>query len=213
MKITLINGSPKPKESTSGLMMEYLGRFLGDSETCTYTLGANGGKLREKGFEDVLDSDAVVFAFPLYIDSIPSHLLRLLTKLETKFRESEKKPMIYCIIVNGFFEGIHNCLAVDNMKYWCKRSGLTFGQAIGCGAGEMMPLIKNIPLGYGPNKNIGESLQDFAANILQGTGGEDSFVNPNWPRFLWKIQSSLYVWHPSAKQNGMTKKDVLRRLS
>ena len=94
------------------------------------------------------------------------------------------------------------------MRNWCRAVGLTYGQTLGIGAGEMLAFIKDVPLGHGPNKNIGTALQKLSQNILSRSQGEDLFISPNWPRFLWKIQASLFFWYPRAKKNGLKRRDT-----
>lgn len=95
-----------------------------------------------------------------YIDSIPSHLLRFLVDLE-EHTFQKKDIMVYIIVNNGFYEGKQNRIVIEQMKHWCKAVDLKWGQAIGIGAGEMLPLIKDIPLGYGPQKILGTQLISF----------------------------------------------------
>lgn len=75
--------------------------------------------LTEAQIAKIQSSDALIFAFPLYIDSIPSHLLRELLVLEQRGFQ-EKKTKVYCIINNGFFEGEQNHVAIEQMKLWCE---------------------------------------------------------------------------------------------
>ena len=160
---------------------------------------------------EIEDSDALVFAFPLYVDSIPSHLLRELLALQ-EHGFTGKTAKVYCMMNNGFFEGEQNHIAVWQMKLWCEAAGLTWGQAIGTGSGEMYPFIKNIPLGHGPNKNIGRALKNLAHNVLTGSCEADCFISVNYPRFLWKISASSLFWYPRAKANGLKKQDLVRRV-
>lgn len=92
MEIVIINGSPKLGHSTSGLLIKNLISKI-----------SNGNKetLTEKQFKKVRNSDMLILAFPLYIDSIPSHLLKLLVELE-KRNFATKDIMVYCIVNNGF---------------------------------------------------------------------------------------------------------------
>ncbi|MDK2586820.1 hypothetical protein QOZ83_13225 [Romboutsia sedimentorum] len=210
MKITLINGSPKLGESTSGLILEYLKPLIEKSTICEYNINKN--LPTNEQFNEICSSDRLVFAFPLYIDSIPSHLLRLLIELEQRLQNNKKEIIVYCLIVNGFYEGHQNNIAVETMKNWCKRADIVFGRAIGNGAGEMLPLVKDIPIGHGPNKNLGYALKEISQNILNGESGEALYISPNWPRFLWKIQGSTLVYHPRAKSNGVKIKHLLNRL-
>lgn len=202
MKICIINGSPKASKSTSELLIEYLMPFIKGNEVVTYNVfKTDFSQIQLQG------SEVLIFVFSLYIDSINSHLLRFLIELEKRGFEN-KNINVYYIINNGFYEGWQNRVAADIMKNWCKAAGLTYGQTLGIGAGEMLPFLKDIPLGHGPNKNIGIALQKLSCNILSLNKGNDLFISPNWPRFLWKIQASLSVWYPRAKKNGLKRKNL-----
>lgn len=210
MKISIINGSPKLGNSTSQLIIEYLIPLI-DSNNTLVVFDTNRTAFTENRFTNIEDSNAIVFVFPLYIDSIPAHLLKLLIALEKRqFKNSE--TMVYCIINNGFFEGTQNQIALGQMKIWCDAVNLSWGQGVGLGAGEMLPFLKDIPLGHGPNKNIGKALKALADNILAQKSGSELFVSPNWPRFLWRVQSSLFVWYPRAKANGLSKNCLLKQV-
>lgn len=205
MKICIINGSPKASKSTSELLIGYLIPFIKENEIITYNVCETD--FSEMQFSQIQSSKVLIFAFPLYIDSINSHLLRFLIELE-KRRFGNKNINVYCIINNGFYEGWQNHIAADIMKNWCKAAGLIYGQTVGVGAGEMLPFLKNIPLGHGPNKSIGIAFQKLSCNILSLNKGKDLFISPDWPRFLWKIQSSLDFWYPRAKKNGLKRKEL-----
>ncbi len=205
MKICIINGSPKESKSTSELLIGYLMPFIKGNEIITYNVCKTD--FSKTQFSQIQSSEVLIFAFPLYIDSINSLLLRFLIELQKReFRN--KNINVYCIINNGFYEGRQNHVAADIMKNWCKAAGLIYGQTLGVGAGEMLPFLKDIPLGYGPNKNIGIALQKLSQNILSLNQGEDLFIAPNWSRFLWKIQASLCFWYPRAKKNGLKRKEL-----
>ncbi len=205
MKICIINGSPKAGKSTSELLIGYLKTLLKGNEVITYHVREMD--LSQTQFLRIQGSEALIFAFPLYIDSVNSALLRFLIELE-KRGFPNKNMNVYCMINNGFYEGRQNHVAADIMKNWCKAVGLTYGQTLGVGAGEMLAFVKNIPFGHGPNKNIGIALQKLSQNIISLNQGEDMFISPNWPRFLWKIQSSLSFWYPRAKKNGLKRKEL-----
>ncbi len=210
MEITIINGSPKRDKSTSDLLMEYLISQINDNNEIELH-NIKNDTFTERQFEKVQNSDVLIFAFPLYVDSVPSHVLKLLIELE-KRNFATKNIAVYCVINNGFFEGHQNRIAITQMKNWCRSCGFIWGQAVGIGAGEMLPFLKDIPMGHGPNKNIGSALKCLSKNILSKSAGQDILVSPNWPRLLWKIQSSFSVWYPRAKSNGLTRKELYRRI-
>ena len=203
MKICIINGSPKTGKSISELLIGYLMQFIKGNEVVTYNICKTGfSKIQ---FSQIQNSDVLIFAFPLYIDSINSCLLRFLAWLEKRGFENNN-IVVYCIINNGFYEGYQNHVAVSIMKNWCKAAGLVYGQTLGIGAGEMLPFFKDVPLGHGPNKNIGTAIQELSRNILSLDQGKDLFISPNLPRFLWKTASSFCFWYTQAKKNGIQRK-------
>lgn len=205
MKICIINGSPKTNKSTSELLIGYLIPFIKENEVITYNVCEID--FSKAQFSPIQNSEVLIFAFPLYIDSINSALLRLLIELQNRGFKN-KNINVYCIINNGFYEGLQNHVAADIMKNWCKATGLTYGQTLGIGAGEMLPFFEDIPFGHGPTRNLGIAFQKLSQNILSLNHGEDLFISPNWPRFLWKIQASLCVWYPRAKKNGLDRKEL-----
>lgn len=205
MKICIINGSPKTGKSISELLIEYLMPFIKGNEIATYNVCKTDFSATQ--FSQIQSCKVLIFVFPLYVDSINSHLLRFLIELEKRGFEN-RDINVYCIINNGFYEGWQNHVAADIMKNWCKATGLTYGQTLGIGAGEMLPFLKDVPLGHGPNKNIGIALQELSRNILFLNKGEDLFISPNFPRLLWKTASSFSFWYPQAKKNGLKRKSL-----
>lgn len=208
----MICGSPKMSESTSGYLLQQLSTMIkGQHEIITYNIGRKS--LQEQDYQSIAQSKAIVIAFPLYIDSIPSQLLRFFVEMEKRLRSLKSQILVYCITINGFYEGKQNCNAIDNVKLWCESCGLIFAGGIGHGVGEMIPLVKYIPMGHGPNKNLGNALNKMANDIAnEQSSGEVVLLNVNWPRIMWKIQSSQLVWHPRAKKNGLSKRDLHKRL-
>lgn len=209
MKTVLINGSPKQKDSASEVILSMLKNYL-SGEVIEYAW--NKKTVTDAEIETLLESDAVVFAFPLYIDSIPSHLLYCLMQVEEYAKKfgNKKMPMIYVVVNNGFFEGKQNRLAMECMEHWSKRCGFRFGQALGIGGGGMLNAIKGVPDGYGPKKRMSAYLMEMGRNITEQKSGENHTLELNYPAFLYKFQAEM-GWRMSAKQNGLKGKDLNRR--
>lgn len=148
MKITLINGSPKRRDSASGVILSQLkGYMKSDASLCElhfFTPHPQPEQLQEAA-----DSDVLIFAFPLYVDGIPSHMVSALLDLETVIREKKKKRTVYAILNCGFYEGCQNAVAIRMMENWCCRSGLEWGYGIGAGGGGMVSALANVPAGRG----------------------------------------------------------------
>lgn len=210
MKIALINGSPKISGSASGCILQELQSLL-DSEN--QAIGAYHIKKPEVGVEEITslsESDCLVFAFPLYVDGIPAHLLSCLVRLEQHFASTQRDITVYAVANCGFYEGNQNRLALAMMENWSHRAGLQWGQGIGVGAGGMLTSIQNVPLGYGPKKNLGQALKQLAGNILRGAPGENVFINANFPKIAYKLAAEL-GWVKAAKANGLKRRDLSLR--
>ena len=208
MKLTIVNGSPRHGKSNSGLLIELLLQFIQEKNEVNITHVENY-KSVDKYIDEIVKADMLVFAFPLYVDSIPSHILYLMERISENHRNNNL--IIYVIMNNGFYEGKQNHIAIQQMKLWCCDNGFVWGQGIGCGAGEMLPFLKKVPLGHGPTKNLGDALEAFAININRRGTGEELYINPNWPRFMWKYQANRMYWIPKAKKNGLKKKDIFKK--
>jgi len=94
MKIAIINGSPKIKDSASDCILQELKVFLSKQDNTIIEYHFRKPQLSIKEMENLVECDDLVFAFPLYVDGIPSHLLSCLTKLENYFLNYLTKIMI-----------------------------------------------------------------------------------------------------------------------
>lgn len=209
MIIGLINGSPKLNGSNSEYLLSELKTLIPNTNEI---IGFDAKRLLSSDdYNKILNCDTLVFAFPIYVDGIPSHLLNTLVGLEDYSKLNTTNNTIVYIIANcGFYEGSQNSIAIEMMKNWCKKSNFTWGQAIGTGAGEMIGSIKDVPIGHGPKKNLGKVLNILANNILESKSGEDLLISPNFPRFAFRIAGNMF-WNSKAKSNGLKKKDLFKK--
>ncbi|WP_018305336.1 hypothetical protein [Desulfitobacterium hafniense] len=209
LKIALINGSPKAKNSASEAALQALGTFLRDSEITEYDF--RKPQLSFEHLKQLEEQEVWVLAFPLYVDGIPSHLLSCLAQLENHFKaRPTPKVTVYCLVNCGFYEGEQCGLALEMVENWCAKSGRQWGQGLGIGAGGMLPALKNVPAGSGPKKNLGKALQTLAANIAHRTSGDNIFITANFPRFAYKFAAEA-GWRKMVKANGLKTADLFRQ--
>lgn len=207
MNIAFINGSPKVKGSASQAILNDLKTFL-SSQTIS-EVHFNKPKVTAEQLETLKKCDALVFSFPLYVDSVPSNLLACLIILE---KELKSLPItVYALCNNGFYEGIQNRHALSVIKNWSVKTKLVWGQGVGVGCGGMMTGLANVPVGKGPKKNIGIAFNVFSDNIKEKKTGENIYVNANFPRFLYKLMAH-FGWKQEIKKNGKSVKDLYRKL-
>lgn len=207
MKISLINGSPKVKYSSSECVLQALKSLLPkEHEVMEYHFRMSN--LSEFNLEQIRESDILVFAFPLYVDGIPSHLINCLYQIERFFKTKPLREItVYAIVNCGFYEGKQNVIALEMIKNWCEKTKLNWGQGIGIGGGGMLPMLAGLPDGKGPKKNLSKALKTIANSIAIGVTEDDIFISPNFPRFAYKLAAEM-GWRKQIKENGLRGKDL-----
>ena len=143
MKTVLINCSPKKRFCASAYFLGLQQVFVGGRQVRE--------KLRtpadhDRILEQLRDADAVVFCLPLYVDGIPSHVLRFLERMEVFCRENGLRLGVYCIANNGFIEGRQNEPLMQAFEHFCARAGLTWGGGVGIGGGVMLNVYRIVYL-------------------------------------------------------------------
>ena len=206
MKIMMIDGSPKVSKSNSEYFLNILSDFIESKDIVKYKLS------KKVDYEDIIKEintiDTLVFAFPLYVDSLPSHVLEFLIMLEENFKDNLKGVNVYVIANCGFYEGKQNKIALNIMKCWCKKMNIKWAQGIGIEAGEMMGGLRNVPMGKGPNTNLGLALDNLAKNINENKSEDDIFTTPSmFPRFAFRLVANRF-WISKANRNGLKKRDL-----
>ncbi len=139
MKAVLINCSPKKRFCASAYFL-FLQRFLVRGEKVNEKLRTPADHTRI--LEQLRDAQAVVFGLPLYVDGIPSHVLRFMEEMEVFCRENGLKLNVYCVANNGFIEGKQNEPLMQVFEHFCTRAGLVWGGGVGIGGGVMLNVTR-----------------------------------------------------------------------
>jgi multimeric flavodoxin WrbA len=210
MKIALINGSPKAKESASEAVLQMLKPLLHDeNEIIEYDFRKSMLNVNE--LEQIAECNALVFAFPLYVDGIPSHLLNCLYQMEAFFKTKPAGNLtVYSLVNCGFYEGQQASIALEIMKNWCDKAKLNWGQGIGIGGGGMLKILTGVPNGQGPKKNLWIALESIASNITAAAAADNIYISPNLPRFIYKLGAEA-GWRQQIKANGLKRKDLFTK--
>ena len=223
MKISFINGSPKIGTSCSGTLLTQLQKDLlnkgnhkiSPENFTVYQI--NKEPLSDANIAEIIKSDIIVVAFPLYVDGIPSHMLGALYQLEEAFLKvpEPQKTSFYGIINNGFSESFQNRHAAAMLNLFCKRAGISFGQVFAVGAGEMLRSMveMNTPFGEGSLSYIKKDWDFFVEHIVEQKSAPSVFCSPKIPARIFCTIGNLTFWNPSAKKNGISKKQMCRRLT
>ena len=195
---TLISGSSKTKSSNSKYFLNYISDYL--EEYVIYDL-------KFDKYKDILDniklSSTIVIAFPLYADSPNSLTLKFLDYIfDNKINLSDKK--IYAIINCGFKEGEQNITALNIIKRWCDKVGITYSGSILIGAGE---IVGNPKYNFICKKAF-KHLHKFSVSISNNEVVSDIITTMDL------LNSSMYCflanrsWNKKCKKNRLSKKDI-----
>ncbi|MBQ9010901.1 MAG: hypothetical protein IJ088_16460 [Clostridia bacterium] len=131
----LINCSPKRRLSVSGFLA-HCAQVLIRGETKVFQLRTPAD--HPAILAALQNAKAVIFTIPLYVDSVPSHVLPFLRKMEKACRENALQLNVYVIANNGFIEGRQNESMMQVMENFCVRSGIRWCGGIGIGGGVML---------------------------------------------------------------------------
>lgn len=205
MRIALINGSPKVNNSASGSLLEDLkGYFEKKEEVVEFAFHAT--TISKEEIEVLAKADAWVFAYPLYVDGIPGHLLSCLIQLEEVCLQNPQ-IYIYGIVNCGFYEGIQAEFALKILQNWSIKAGFSWGGGIGIGGGGGLAMMPKMEPGQGPKAPVDKALEALAATVFQHGSQENNYVSVAFPRFLYKIGAQI-GWRQMIKKNGGKAKDL-----
>jgi len=142
MNILIINGSPKKKDGASAFFAKILRLMLFPNKVTSISPGIS--KDYHEIFYNLKIADAVVITVPLYVDSIPAHLIRFLKETEQYCENNICKFKLYVISNAGFVGGHHNQAHLEQYQCWCERAGIAWGGGLGIGGGVMLHVLYKI---------------------------------------------------------------------
>ena len=178
MKTVFINCSPKKHLAASSWFLALSRIFTGGVKVSEkLRTPADHGRI----LAALADADAVVFAMPLYVDGIPSHVLPFLEELEQFSRANGLHLRVCAIANNGFIEGRQNEPLMQEMENFCARAGLTWCGGVGIGGGVMLNVTRILCV-----VDIALLLLNMALSVAQG--------GPLFPEdALWDFASSALI--------------------
>lgn len=205
MRIALINGSPKVNNSASGTLLEDLKGYLGEKAEVV-DFGFHATTISKEVVEELAKTDVWVFAYPLYVDGIPGHLLSCLIQLEEACLQNSQIH-IYGIVNCGFYEGVQAEFALKLLQNWSAKAGFVWGGGVGVGGGGGFAMMPKLEPGQGPKAPIDKALEILADTILKKEVRENNYVSVAFPRFLYKMGAQM-GWRQMIKANGGKVKDL-----
>jgi hypothetical protein len=160
----------------------------------------------KEAMEALKDSTALILVTPLYVDSLPAHLIALLEALvPVAAKTMAPEARLYCLVNCGFWEPAHNALALEQLRLFAKAAGLPWGQGLAFGGGGAAAMAPGFLL-----KSVDRALQGLAGKILSGSSAPDYHFRINIPRCLYRLAGNLQ-WRWLARRNGLPGSDLYRR--
>lgn len=139
MKTVFIDCSPKKRLSASAFIASFTSVFVhGMKEKEKLKTRSDYNRILER----IASADNVVFAMPLYVDGVPSHVLPFLKEMEKYCAVNHPDISLYVISNNGFIEGRQNEPLMQIMENFCRRSGIKWCGGLGIGGGVMMNVMR-----------------------------------------------------------------------
>lgn len=141
MKVLLLIGSPKDNGSTSTALGEYLLECLAPGGIIAEQVNVRNLYRSEIGRRNVLDkiatADLIILSTPLYIDSPPAIIIRLLEDWAERYTEKPptKKQHLLAISNCGFPESFHNDSAMIVYRTFADEIGLIWSGGLAMGGG------------------------------------------------------------------------------
>ncbi|MCH5270334.1 MAG: hypothetical protein J1E83_06245 [Lachnospiraceae bacterium] len=139
MKTVFINCSPKKRFCASSYFLGLQRLFVKGTKVTEKLRNRND---HERILTALSDADAVVFCLPLYVDSVPSHVLPFLKEMEHFCKENGICLNLYSISNNGFIEGKQSEPLLQVFQNFCARSNLNWCGGIGIGGGVMLNVTR-----------------------------------------------------------------------
>ena len=210
MNVALINASPKKTVSASAAFLDDLKYLFPVDHVIIKEFCIKKPSVTEADIMELQDFAVWVFAFPLYVDAVPSHLLSCLCQIEEAAIASED-IYVYAFVNCGFYEGYQACNALEIMENWCLRAGLQWGMGIGFGGGPALIGSKNMPMGTGLKKSLGKACAVLVDAVLSHEKKENIYTTVSISKFLYKLTSEMR-WKKAIKENGGKIRDLKKRL-
>lgn len=205
-KVILLNASMRCRDGNSAV---FAGNLAGKLKKEAETVNLKDYRDDLSGLARRLEAaDAVVLCTPLYVDGLPSQLIRLMEEFGNNC-----SGKIYVLANMGLYEVSQLENLFEAVRQWCRKTGLTYCGGLGISAGELLgTLMKTVPFPVLFTKRAEEGAAELAEAVSRGEKTENIFAGPYlFPRSLY-IAVANAGWNRTARANGISPKSLYRRL-
>jgi multimeric flavodoxin WrbA len=211
----LLIGSPKGLKSSSGSLGRYLVNGLEEKGFEGEVLHIHPMVNSEEGLKKISSaidsSDIIIFASPLYIDSIPAPVI---TAMEFVFKNRKattvsKKQHFVALVNSGFPEPVQNATALAIYQQFANEAGFIWAGGLAYASGQAA--IDGRPLdniGF-MARNVRKSLDIAARALSEGKSiPEESHIlsaKPIIPVWMFLLIGNNFWWRARVKDKKVWK--------
>ena len=208
-KVFLLNASERFVSGNSAKLAEKLvSRLEKESEiTALHNYSARIPEL----FPLLDTASDLVLCMPLYVDGLPSQLIRFMEQARKEYRGSSIR--VYALANMGLYESRQLQNLFEAVRQWCDAMQFTYCGGLGVSAGEFVGVIMDaLSFEKGPTRPVASGIHRLAAAIDKGEPLEDIYAEPRFiPRPLFMAIAN-HSWTLQAKKNGIPRSELFRRL-
>ncbi|MDD5034904.1 MAG: NAD(P)H-dependent oxidoreductase [Methylococcaceae bacterium] len=201
---------PKPSESTSASLANYLVRQLESRNCVTQTMFITSNSLKDNRVEEFLstidNADIIVLASPMYVDSLPYQVIAALEIIANHRNSLASRPdQVFMCVINGAIPGPHRFDTVLAIcRKFCAEVGFEWIGGLALGGGEAIggkPLddLKFVA------RNVRKSLILTAEDIANGKPISQRAITlmekPPIPVFIYRLIAELHFRKRAIQNN------------
>ncbi len=207
-KVSLLVGSPRKEKSSSYMLGSYLMDQLADNNIETEYIMVNevvkNGPESKMNLNKIVESDLLVLAFPLYVDSLPGNSVRALDVIAEHI--TDDKPRGLAAIINcGFPEPEQNLTASAICASFARLNGYKWLGSLLLGGGQGMVRCQPLDQQGAKVSNIKKSLQITATALKSGNSIPPEAIklmgSKIIPYWLYRMMGGIGV-RMRARKNG-----------
>lgn len=217
--IVLISASPKLGNKSMSEWLASLGEeYMKDENIQISRLNVRksiSNSRTESDYETMINADALIFIFPLYIFCLPGMLMRFLQDFYQYYEEHKDKAQnqkVYTVVNCGFPEPEINMEAVRVIKSFSEKINALFRFGLLIGGGPMVFETKDAPFMKKKIMELNDVYKIMKKDVMDDATQplENINISIQFPRRLYFFMGGR-GWISSARKNGLKKKDLYRK--
>ena len=200
----LLNCSARGKNAVSHLLLDTLADALGHD--CERLDLVSYRKDPDALIARLREAETIVLGMGLYVDGVPSHVLRLMERLAREPAAGNQR--VFVVGNMGLYESRQQQNLLGAVRLWCEKAGFRYAGAVAVGAGEMIGRMPDLlRMAKGPAKTAANALRALAETIRTGGTAPDCYADPHaFPRAMY-IAAANFSW----TRHGLSRRALCAR--